>query len=227
MSSNDGLSQDLGTDSSDLSELALRLQSPDDPAASNMPRAISQEYEYEIMTLRDKRYLCQIPQIDESSAQDTNETLSREDEERELARANERGWSLLSEMQGHCIYFWSGWWSYRYCYGQGVKQFHQLAPQAGQPPYPPVEDPSVAGFMLGRVEETVKQKTDAGVQNEIEQSSGKKRELAATKALGRLEVRGDNRYLVQKLVGGDACDLTGQNRRVEVQVSQPRQSYWR
>lgn len=169
------------------------------------------EYQYEELILDGRRYSCQIPIVDAASGRpDANQTLSKQDQERELARANDRGWELLQGMQGNCVYFWSGWWSYRYCYGQGVKQFHQLPPSQGVPAYPPVEDPGVIGFTLGSVEESLPEE---------------KKELAetktghASKALGTLETRGENRYLVQRLGGGTVCDLTGNERRIEVQVT--------
>lgn len=165
----------------------------------------SPQHDYEELVLADQRYLCQIPHVVEQpvSARATNESLSKQDQEKELARANDRGWQLLKGMQGNCIYSWSGWWSYRYCYGQGVKQFHQLPPSQGVPAYPPVEDPGVTGFMLGAVQE---QPHDSGQGQDT-----------PTKAIGKLETRGDSRYLVQRLGGGTVCDLTGRERRIEVQ----------
>lgn len=106
-------------------------------------------------------------------------------------------------MQGNCIYYWSGWWSYRYCYGQGVKQFHQLPSSHGVPVYPPVEDPAVPGFMLGAVQDQPRHDSQEN--------------LSEDKAVGKLETRGESRYLVQRLAGGTVCDLTGRERRIEVQ----------
>jgi len=166
---------------------------------------------YDILTLNSRRYLCQIPHVDEALLQDDNATLSNAEEEMELARAGDRGWDLLKGMQGNCVYFWSGWWTYRYCYGQGVKQFHQLPPAAGVPAYPPVEDPTVTGFTLGQVEESERKEVNDGLDDEAERS----RDLAPSKDV---EVRGDTRYLVQRLGGGTECDLTGKDRRIEVQV---------
>jgi protein OS-9 len=162
------------------------------------------QYDYEELVLAHQHYLCQIPRIvDQKPSSQPNETLSKQDHEKELARANTRGWQLLKGMQGNCIYYWSGWWSYRYCYGQGVKQFHQLPPSQAVPAYPPVEDPSVPGFMLGAVQV---QPPQQGQEN-----------LSEEKAVGKLETRGESRYLVQRLAGGTLCDLTGKERRIEVQ----------
>ena len=83
--------------------------------------------------------MCSIPIIPEEVAQ--NDTTSAEDakaeEEKELVRATDRGWELLEGMRDNCIYYLSGWWSYRFCYKGEVKQFHQLPPGRGVPIYPP------------------------------------------------------------------------------------------
>ncbi|CAD0096740.1 unnamed protein product [Aureobasidium mustum] len=162
------------------------------------------QYDYEELVLADQHYLCQIPRLlDQPPSSQPNETLSKQDHEKELARANTRGWQLLKGMQGNCIYYWSGWWSYRYCYGQGVKQFHQLPPSQGVPAFPPVEDPAVPGFMLGAVQDQPRHDSQEN--------------LSEDKAVGKLETRGESRYLVQRLAGGTLCDLTGRERRIEVQ----------
>lgn len=163
------------------------------------------QYDYEELVQAHQRYLCQIPRlVDQAPSLQPNETLSKQDHDKELARANDRGWQLLKGMQGNCIYFWSGWWSYRYCYGQGVKQFHQLPPSNGVPAYPPVEDPGVPGFMLGAVQDLPPLDSSQATHSQ-------------DKAVGNLETRGESRYLVQRLAGGTLCDLTGRERRIEVQ----------
>ncbi|CAD0114823.1 unnamed protein product [Aureobasidium uvarum] len=181
------------SDDPDLSHLDTDPPNPDKP-----------QYDHEELVLANQHYLCQIPRLlDQPPSSQPNETLSKQDHEKELARANTRGWQLLKGMQGNCIYYWSGWWSYRYCYAQGVKQFHQLPPSQGVPAYPPVEDPAVPGFMLGAVPD--------------QPHHDDQEPLADEKAVGKLETRGESRYLVQRLAGGTTCDLTGRERRIEVQ----------
>lgn len=181
-----------------------------------------ERYEYEMMVVGPDRYLCSIPQVAKPVGQPSNDTISKADEEKELARAKDRGWELLAPMQGNCVYFISGWWSYRFCYNSGVKQFHQLPPSRGVPVYPPVEDPSVKGFMLGTYEKRVDDGDDAAAKAEqwegdgaLEVSQHAKRREGA---YGELVTKGENRYLVQRLGGGTECDLTGRERRIEVQV---------
>ncbi|KAF7193377.1 Protein OS-9-like [Pseudocercospora fuligena] len=178
-----------------------------------------EEAEYERMIIDGQPWLCRIPIVKkpEPSA-GVNDTLSKAEEEKELARANERGWELISAMQGNCVYFISGWWSYRFCYNQGVKQFHQLPPSRGVPVYPPVEDPGVPGFMLGsydkRIDDDDATKEEKWDQSALDVSEGAKRRYSKH---GELVQRGESRYLVQKLGGGTVCDLTGKERKIEVQ----------
>lgn len=209
MASKNGLNHDLGSHSSDPGEIALRTQH--DGKDFDHGGSENNQYEYDILNMGSQRYLCQIPHVEPPELGETNTTISKAEEEMELARANDRGWALLEEMQGNCIYYWSGWWSYSYCFGHGVKQFHQLPARPGVPPYPPVEDPNVAGFVLGFTESGDKNQEETGLQD------GRVTE-EQSEAMGSLETRGDNRYLVQKLGGGTVCDLTGKDRRVEVQV---------
>jgi protein OS-9 len=216
---------DFGPDSSDLSEVAVQQQTGT-KTQGTPPIEEKLQYEYEILNLKDQRYLCQIPQVELPVEQNANDTLSKADEEKELARANERGWALLKEMEGNCIYFWSGWWSYRYCYGEGVKQFHQLPPTAGTPMYPPVEDTAVTPFMLGKVEEVQEPKKQEETGLQAAGGGDATAEVSSSDVLGHLETRGDARYLVQKLSGGTTCDLTGKPRRVEVQVISTSASPW-
>jgi protein OS-9 len=199
----------------------------DSRVSGNGPEDEAVKFEYEHMMLDGQPYLCSIPQVarvDKKSG--VNDTLTKQEEEKELARATDRGWELLSGMQGNCIYFISGWWSYRFCYNEGVRQFHQLPPSRGIPPFPPVEDPGIEGYTLGSYTNqgdaqesgTGKGGREHDVQNALDAS-----ELTTKKkgesGYGELVQRGESRYLVQKLDGGTKCDLTGKPRKVEVQVS--------
>ena len=196
-----------------------------------------QKLTHEHMVLDGQPYLCSIPQVKlpQEEQAGRNDTLSKAEEERELARATDRGWELLSSMSGNCVYFISGWWSYRFCYGQGVRQFHQLPPSRGVPVYPPVEDPTVGGFQLGLYQgEKAKQDknsddepapaTAAGkgdeseMENALDISEGLNAKHHSSGSGGELVQRGENRYLVQRLGGGTKCDLTGKERKTEVQV---------
>ncbi|KAF1813582.1 hypothetical protein P152DRAFT_456964 [Eremomyces bilateralis CBS 781.70] len=160
--------------------------------------------DYELMNLRGIEYLCSIPVVNPPNT--TKEEHSPEEQSSELVRATARGWELVKEMEGQCIYFVSGWWSYSFCFNDGVKQFHPLSTERGGPAYPPIEDSSVDSYVLGVFPEPSDGKGYTTSRRQSEETG-----------LAKLETRGEKRYLVQKLGGGTQCDLTGRERRIEVQ----------
>lgn len=152
------------------------------------------------MNVPPAKYLCSIPVLDEASPENrTAAELAKAEETRELARASQRGWELLAPMAGHCLHFMSGWWSYRFCYGRNIVQYHALPQVANGAP--PVQDPDTLAFMLGK----------SPAADEAAGASDQDRKDV------EVQVKGDQRYLVQRLGGGTTCDLTGRDRTVEVQ----------
>lgn len=163
------------------------------------------------MVLDGKPFLCAIPFVE---APDKNQTKfvqakakAQEEETAELARATRRGWELLKDMEGNCMYFISGWWSYSFCYNMHVKQFHQLPPGRETPAYLPVEDQTTPSYVLGKFSPKEAQKNDPH----------KHQNPADNRAVGEMQAKGETRYLVQRLGGGTTCDLTGRERRIEIQ----------
>lgn len=168
---------------------------------------------YERMWLHDQEYLCTIPIVHTPVRNETSEAQELAEEKKELARATDRGWELLQNLEGSCLYFVSGWWSYSFCYNSEVTQFHQLPPQQGRPQFPPQMDPNYQHYILGKVKSNMKDKEDEWG-NEIEVHKDQKSTDPPTT---ELQVKGDTRYLVQKMEGGTMCDLTGKPRRIEIQ----------
>lgn len=167
---------------------------------------------YELLYLKDEPYLCTIPIVDIPLKNETSEAEARAAEQKELARATDRGWELLQELDGQCLYFVSGWWTYAFCYNSEITQFHQLAPQPGKPLIPPQRDPTTKQFVLGKAKGKESREDEWG--NQIDVRKGKE---AYEPPKTELQVKGDTKYLVQKMEGGTTCDLTGKPRRVEVQ----------
>lgn len=152
------------------------------------------------MNIPPAKYLCSIPVLDDASPENrTAAELAKAEETRELARASQRGWELLAPMSGNCLHFMSGWWSYRFCYGRNIVQYHALPQVANGAP--PVQDPDTLAFMLGRAPNP----DEAGGSAEQDRKDVE------------VQVKGDQRYLVQRLGGGTVCDLTGRDRTIEVQ----------
>lgn len=164
-------------------------------------------FAYEEMVLDGRRLLCQIPRVTNDDLNTTSGETDEADEQKELARATDRGLELLREMEGRCMYYFSGWWSYSFCYRKQIKQFHALPAGRGIPSYPPVEDPNTQSFTLGQFP------ADTSDQGKKEQEHRQKSKAE----VAELHTKGGSRYLVQHLRGGTKCDLTGRDRRVEVQ----------
>ncbi|KAF2096937.1 hypothetical protein NA57DRAFT_43045 [Rhizodiscina lignyota] len=175
--------------------------------------------DYELMVWHNQRFLCSIPAVDLTADNSTVDAPSPEDVEKELARATNHGEELLRGMEGNCIFFNTGWWTYSFCYNQSVRQFHSLPPSRQVPLYPPVEDSSVQSYVLGQFQSG--QKVGGGKGKEDVKVDGAKekagREQSTETGLAKLEQRGELKYLVQNLSGGTTCDLTGKDRRIEVQ----------
>lgn len=159
-------------------------------------------FTYEEMLLEDRRLLCQIPRV---RTEDYNTTKdkgnNKAEEQKELARATDRGLELLRELEGKCMYYFSGWWSYSFCYQKQIKQFHALPAGRGIPHYPPIEDTETHSFILGRFIGNKGEEAKESVKTDV----------------AELHTKGGSRYLVQHLGGGTKCDLTGRERKVEVQ----------
>lgn len=171
-------------------------------------------YEFEDMLLHGHRYSCAIPRDDTLGKNASRESTSVAEQQKELVRAADRGWELLKDMEGSCIYYMSGWWSYSFCYGQQITQFHQLPPGQGVPMYPPAEDPTTPSYILGRFDA----KQVVGKPKAEEKTESQETESSSTAvALAELQTQGETRYLVQKYGGGTTCDLTGKERKIEVQ----------
>ncbi|CAF3538281.1 unnamed protein product [Fusarium graminearum] len=162
-------------------------------------------YKYELMKMPPNEYLCSIPILQSPEAENkTANELAKAEEARELTRATASGWELLSELHDSCLYFMSGWWSYSFCNNREIVQFHALPSiPNGQPPK---RDPHTMEFTLGRVPAVPASAAHQAKMNGQEAPPP-----------AELQVKGDQRYLVQRLEGGTICDLTGRERTIEVQ----------
>ena len=193
---------------------------------------------YEIINLPQSRYLCAIPTIAPPPALNhTANELAKAEEARELNRAYNKGWELMSGLEGQCLYYMSGWWSYSFCYGKDIVQFH--AQPQGSKAGPPVRDSNTQEYVLGRTSPAVPYRAQSGnqahhqqqqtttnnnqVQKQTEGAGHQQQDGSSTPTPGspppntELQVKGDQRYLVQRLGGGTICDLTNRPRTIEIQ----------
>jgi protein OS-9 len=167
-----------------------------------------------VMHFHPSKYLCSVPVLEPAAPyNETASELAKQEEARELARASAAGWELLSELEGTCLYFMSGWWSYSFCYNRQIVQFHALPMMPNGKP--PVRDPNTMEFVLGRAAKAPsKQKKQQQQQQQQTDAQATSGNSAVTTDL---QVKGDQRYLVQRLDGGTICDLTNRERTIEVQ----------
>jgi protein OS-9 len=165
---------------------------------------------YELINSNPWKYLCAVPVIAPPPVLNRTATeLAKAEEARELSRASAKGWELMGGLEGQCMYFVAGWWSYSFCYGKSVVQYHALpGTKATDPPLRDENDPE---YVLGRAQETTVDTKD------VAGHSGSDSPAKNAPPNAQLQVKGDQRYLSQRLEDGTICDLTGRPRTIEIQ----------
>ncbi|EPE03048.1 glucosidase ii beta subunit-like protein [Ophiostoma piceae UAMH 11346] len=198
---------------------------------------------FELINMPPLQYLCSVPVLapPPGAPNQTATDLARAAEARELARASDRGTDIINTLESECMYYAAGWWSYSFCYGQEIVQFHAVQGKNGKA----MKDPHSMEYVLGRMKSRQERDTameaeegsasdkdmdkdkgykdmrtsDVDVQKPIRSSSDdvpkKKKKLDVHKT--ELQVKGDQKYMVQRLGGGTVCDLTGRDRTMEIQ----------
>lgn len=61
-----------------------------------------------------KTYSCRVPHVVTPDQQQTKESEDSVDTQ-----------GLLSPLRSACLYKWEGWWTYEFCFGEHLRQFHQ------------------------------------------------------------------------------------------------------
>ncbi|KFY41317.1 hypothetical protein V494_03086 [Pseudogymnoascus sp. VKM F-4513 (FW-928)] len=203
------------------------------PKASNGADPAAIPLEYTRLILQSTPHLCSIPRPPTEERNLTSEAIHKASLALELSRANTHGWELLSPLGGSCLYYTSGWWSYKFCYNDSITQFHAAPPQPGRPQFPPVRDPRTPQFVLGRAKKIPGQDAkshgkfyDDGSAEKAAAEGGSELELRGSQddsdyyedeIQGVLQDNGDNRYLAHKMKSGTLCDLTMRPREIEIQ----------
>ncbi|KAJ4403300.1 Protein OS-9, partial [Neurospora sp. IMI 360204] len=166
---------------------------------------------YELIAHPPMRYLCSIPIIAPPPALNKTATeLAKAEEAREVSRAYNKGWELMRGLENECLHFISGWWSYQYCYGKSIVQYHAVPnPKGG----PPLRDKNSQEYILG-ISLSPSPQSQKGKQ--IEVPSNEQKQLSPPPNT-ELQAKDNQRYLVQRLDGGTICDLTGRPRTIEIQ----------
>ncbi|GAA5835144.1 hypothetical protein JCM9279_007210 [Rhodotorula babjevae] len=160
-------------------------------------------------------FLCTVPA---ASGETKKQAGARADHDA-LVRAQERergvqhGLALLDPMRQGCLYHREGWFTYSFCYGNEIRQFHAYdmrVPGSNGPK----EDPDADAYTLGMMPEP-------SFSPQPKYGSGRHTaELQVPTTLGGGDGLGwdeGGRYLAQVWDSGTICDKTGLPREVEVQ----------
>ncbi|KAI5479070.1 misfolded glycoproteins degradation protein Yos9 [Pseudohyphozyma bogoriensis] len=170
-----------------------------------------------LRTQTGQAFLCTVPAVNDlpSTPPAPDDLEAKGNAERRRERGLERGLALIDGMKGSCLYQKHGWFTYSFCYGNEIRQFHEIR-VSGQPG--PTEDPSTESYTLGQSPVPPSSLTPPKY-GSGSASLAKSERIPATLGGGG----GDNgwddggRYLVQQWEGGTICDKTGLPRTVEVQ----------
>ncbi|GAA5914328.1 PRKCSH domain-containing protein [Sporobolomyces salmoneus] len=197
-----------------LNETALELLHE---PLETFPHSLLPPRRHLLRTPSGQGFLCTVPSVTLSSQQSAQQRAELDESTRQLERQRglERGLKLLEPMRGGCIYLKQNWFTYSFCYGSEIRQFHAL--QVSGSPIPK-EDPSTESYVLGHSPEpSIYSSTPKYGSGSLQVA---KREALIPSTLGGGEgvALGDGgRYLVQTWEGGSTCDKTGLPRTVEVQ----------
>lgn len=155
---------------------------------------LSHDSEAEVMKIKNETYICILPVLPSSElASEDSQDLPKW-EESQLLHAKEEGVKKLAAMNSQCIYYVKDWWTYYFCYGKDIRQFHMdnYVPNAELPE----PGPGVASYILGKFSK--KKNGDPNYKIKV-------------------NVDGDANYLSYTLRDGTTCDLTQKDRSIEVQ----------
>jgi len=115
---------------------------------------------------------------------------------------------VLEPLSKSCLYRLTGWWTYEFCYGKHIRQFHQMEKDHSIRP----QDE----FFLGRrfPENSILEANEAEMQQESEESTDLSVESEAMSTNRRIGSRRE--FYSETYTDGTPCDLTGVPRRAEV-----------
>ena len=193
---------------------AYRLTFPEAPISPDMLGELQgHDMIYRIMKMKNETYLCKIP-LSNSSDSDNSSSEPETDDLAELDRARARGWDLLRPLEGECMYYISGWWTYAFCHNDYVKQFHQAVAPNGSPRYPPTEDPTTGSYFLGR-KKAQQNKNRKGTDPDV-YGGGSQDDPSVLPPKDVLQIS-KHKNLVHRFKSGSYCELINQPREIEIQ----------
>ncbi|KAI9028964.1 glucosidase II beta subunit-like protein-domain-containing protein [Phycomyces nitens] len=183
---------------------------------SSESHLLQDENNFMMMSTYGQPFLCTIPNVDAEGDKEKRQRQIKEHMKQENTHGSiERGLQLLEPLSKGCLYFTlHGYWTYEYCHGQHVRQFHEERIAQGENGQPDTKREG-ASFYLGLYPGTT-ESSDLVQKNTVKQGTNIQQRSKSTPETSLHHV-GDKRYLVQKWGGGTQCDITKEPRTIEVQ----------
>lgn len=175
------------------------------------PGVASSAAEIEIMKHQNQTYVCAIPVLQD---RDWRPVLA-EWGPRELERAKAAGVELLAPLGRLCLYYVKDWWTYSFCYGREVRQYHEDKPMIrGASMPPPKPEDVVMNFVLGQFESHGGGESGTSAVAAVSKKSANQQQTS-----GKIEIKaiGEAHSLTYQLGQGTVCEVTGEARTIEVQ----------
>lgn len=150
--------------------------------------------EVEIMKFKNETYVCTIPVLKEKELVTEDSQEMAKWDEKVLAQAKDYAIRMLQPMKKQCLYHMKDWWTYSFCYGEDVRQFHldEAFLASNQLPEP---GKGVMSFILGKFA---------------------RHKNGEVKINAHIRTEGEPNFLAYTLKQGTVCDLTGEDRSIEV-----------
>ncbi|KAJ1958267.1 Protein OS-9, partial [Dipsacomyces acuminosporus] len=193
------------------------------------------------------KFLCRVPRIEhrlaattsmtedsgaakpkEHDKNKTNDSKEKNSEERGAVddprnnerQAIQRGLELLSPLKSNCISYAVDWWTYEYCHGQFVRQYHKFEASENREAVViqfKLGDHSKRKRLLTLPSGTNGHRRHGTTNNEV--GSNAEDDEDANEAFRTTQIKrvGRKQFLAQTWAGGTVCDVTRKPREVEIQ----------
>lgn len=186
-------------------------------------------FSHEMLKLQNDTYLCSIPRppleersvfsyvdpeqlgsIEHAPLLNTKKQKTVSDlSSKEVKAIRDKALDLWSPGAEPCLYYSWGWWTYKFCYGKEIDQFHQADTGDKNREPEPQEGSSV--FTLGKFDSLLRNKPENGIT-----SDGMKAEMIKNYKEVKVESNDNTNYLVYHLGQGTLCELTNSDRTIDV-----------
>lgn len=181
------------------------------------PGVASAAAEIEIMKHKNQTYVCAIPVVQD---RDWRPVLA-EWGPGELERAKSAGVELLAPLGRMCLYYVKDWWTYSFCYGREVRQYHEDKPMIrGASVPPPKPEDVVMNFVLGQFDGAGGAGAESGGTSAVVAASKRpeNQQSGSGSEDGKIEIKavGEAHSLTYQLGKGTVCEVTGEARTIEV-----------